>query len=847
MALTALIYALLSKAALRSSTLGALYHKPLQIAGAICWSWAFLGSLALEPNPGSAILLWHYLLLFLALFPLSENRDAGALLRDIAGAVLFALMYLCVWELNPQAPPHWIGLLILGFLLWMIASGIIPAFSRLFPAWAFKPVCWPWLGLFSVLAAFPGQYSRALSVCVYFLALSAYGMLMLRYSRLGVFVWLPGVSFTLAGLTSGALAENLLGIFSQKIIVVQVEMPYTWDTFPIVFAVNILAWANFQLLLVTAGRQKGTILAQKLQLQRQDLAKTFERGALLIFAGCLLLYSGSTVLAFWHPYPMYAMALPPNTVLVGALLIGSFLHGLLSRFSGLRLHGLLVALLLTLAGGDLAYGSGSTLPPMLLAWWCLLLVVAEVLCSLTHRKYRQPIENALAIWIRLSLYAATLSVLVYRFETLSAALSSLLTITLVTVFQSVWMRRASWFYVACAEVFVVLHLWPFLLLDTLYAVALLPWYALQLYLLICLLRWGALYWEGRQTAPNNRLALCRLAFSFWPFLNALAFLELIAHGVGVAYHLRQGLDVVWLFPMWDPAAALAAGMLRIAIGLRDARKAPDSALVYGMVILIAALGCYVRLLFAGVAPVSLWDTSILIVFAYVLFFLQRIFPSRPLLHMAMLMPLAALLTVPMQLQSPEASATLMMTGLLYLWIRRYTQKQLPVYLALLAFNIGLYLWIPGIARQSHLVQIYVIPAALSILILLQLHRRELKPSVMMATRLAASSSIYACATLDVFLVPDLKIFVLALVLSLAGIVLGIALRIRAFLYAGVAFMGLNVFGQLLRFYPDQALGKAIVLMGAGMVVLCAMIWFNLKKMQILQRIDLIRGELESWG
>jgi drug/metabolite transporter superfamily protein YnfA len=98
----------------------------------------------------------------------------------------------------------------------------------------------------------------------------------------------------------------------------------------------------------------------------------------------------------------------------------------------------------------------------------------------------------------------------------------------------------------------------------------------------------------------------------------------------------------------------------------------------------------------------------------------------------------------------------------------------------------------------------------------------------------------------VFLLPDLNVFVLALGLSLAGVVLGIALRIRAFLYAGIAFMLLNVFGQLIRFYPDQALGKAVVLMGAGMMILGAMIWFNLKKMQIMQRFDLIRVELEAW-
>jgi hypothetical protein len=97
------------------------------------------------------------------------------------------------------------------------------------------------------------------------------------------------------------------------------------------------------------------------------------------------------------------------------------------------------------------------------------------------------------------------------------------------------------------------------------------------------------------------------------------------------------------------------------------------------------------------------------------------------------------------------------------------------------------------------------PAALSVLILLQLHHRELKPSVSQSPRLGATATLYASTTLDVFLRPALGIFALALLLSLVGVVLGIALRVRAFLYTGISFLVLNVLGQLLRFYPEQRL------------------------------------------
>jgi hypothetical protein len=49
-------------------------------------------------------------------------------------------------------------------------------------------------------------------------------------------------------------------------------------------------------------------------------------------------------------------------------------------------------------------------------------------------------------------------------------------------------------------------------------------------------------------------------------------------------------------------------------------------------------------------------------------------------------------------------------------------------------------------------------------------------------------------------------------------------------------------------YPERAFGKAVVhWWEEGMAILCTMIRFNLKKMQIMQRIDLSRVEFEAWN
>jgi hypothetical protein len=190
---------------------------------------------------------------------------------------------------------------------------------------------------------------------------------------------------------------------------------------------------------------------------------------------------------------------------------------------------------------------------------------------------------------------------------------------------------------------------------------------------------------------------------------------------------------------------------------------------------------------------------------------------------------------------------LLAIAVLYLISSNALRNPLPVYLGVLALDAGIYLWIPQWSRDSDLWQIYIIPAAVTVLVLLHLHRRELRPRVLHGTRLMAMSVLYASVGLDVFLHSTyLAMFILALVLSLLGVIMGIALRIRAFLYTGVAFLVLNVAGQLVRFYPEQGLGRALILIGLGIVITIGMIGFNIKREAILQRFRLIRADLADW-
>jgi hypothetical protein len=640
---------------------------------------------------------------------------------------------------------------------------------------------------------------------------------MLRYSSEVIFCWLSALAFTAAGIALNVDNEQLL--------------------------INLLLWSNLQLLLVTLWQRKGEKLAERWQWQQTSLAPAFTVTTQVILLSYLLITTIVLFVALIDGVDLQAGALV-EILPIGILLSLSFLHLLWIRFSTFFLHSFIHALFLLVW---MVYFTSLTQlfhPPLLLALWSVVLLGGIRIMPPT--RYQQEIGTALTHWLTVSICLATLALITYSQDTLGELLLSLAMVTGLSATVGWSSTRSTWLVIASIELLLWLHLWPFLLVNVANVDALLPWYALQITLFACLSTWLLTRLsENTDNTEHNELYANGLRYTSW--LTALGLVELGGHGILIQQSVMTGASANWLLPPFDALAALSTGLIISIIGLRHVRDTPNSNWLYGIVMLMGALAFYSRLLWLGAASVTLWDTAAIIGFAYILFFLQGLFPSKPLYNTALFLPVLALFTVPLQLETPETSMTLIVTGLLYVMMRRHNQQKIPLYLALLAFNAGVYLWIPNLAKESQLIQVYVIPAALSVLMLLHLHSRELKSSVLMGSRLAAISSIYACATADVFLHADsqqLSVFILAMVLSVAGILLGIALRTRAFLYAGVSFLLLNILGQLR--LPEQGLNKAIILMVMGTVIISVMIWFNIKRVAILQRISAIQAEMQTW-
>ena len=211
--------------------------------------------------------------------------------------------------------------------------------------------------------------------------------------------------------------------------------------------------------------------------------------------------------------------------------------------------------------------------------------------------------------------------------------------------------------------------------------------------------------------------------------------------------------------------------------------------------------------------------------------------ARPCYYLALGIPGFLLATIPFDNRELTAYCTLA-GGAFYLFVAHRTGSRWPVYVATILFNVAIYIWVPALKETTGLFQLYVFPVAISVLLIAQLHRQELRHSALNSIRYAAAGAILAASTLEVFMTeePSLLRFIVVLALSLLGTAAGIALRVRPFVFLGLAFLTLNVIGQLgLQFQREGGIIRAVILIVVGILVLAAMIFFNIHRERLLKR------------
>jgi hypothetical protein len=375
-----------------------------------------------------------------------------------------------------------------------------------------------------------------------------------------------------------------------------------------------------------------------------------------------------------------------------------------------------------------------------------------------------------------------------------------------------------------------------------------PWLTRHAGLLVALTLVAVVYLEGRWSGAWA-LDVRRVG----AVVGALALAVL---GVVLAQQIPQFDPVTKKTPL-DPiavGAVLVAILVQIILSLRLALR-PDrdplgptpagrTGYVYLAEVLLVLVFVHVRLnvpqVFTGQA-VRYW-TFIVMLLAFVGTGLAELFArrglsvlSRPLLRTGVLLPLIPLLIFwakPPDLifEFADARAPGLVPLLGYL---RNLPQHFDTY-ALLWFLAGLLYGLVALSRRSfgwallgalatnagiwallayHQVpaavhpQAWAIPLALVVLVSEHVNRHRLRPDVASGLRYLGISMIYVASAADLFIAgvgQSLWLPVVLAAVCLAGVVAGVLLRVRAFLYLGIGFLFLDVFSMIWHAAVDRS-------------------------------------------
>jgi len=186
--------------------------------------------------------------------------------------------------------------------------------------------------------------------------------------------------------------------------------------------------------------------------------------------------------------------------------------------------------------------------------------------------------------------------------------------------------------------------------------------------------------------------------------------------------------------------------------------------------------------------------------------------------------------------------TLIGTGVFYSMLASIRRQRRYGYLAVTLFNLALQvslIW-QGLRLSVH-PQLFITPIGLTLVGIAQLNRHEFSPQAIHSLRSFAAVIIYASSTIELYTAGGWAPIILA-ALCLLGILCGMALRIRPFLYLGTAFLLLDIFVQIYRVGQTNSWIWWISGISLGLAILVLFAWFERKREQVLSLLD----SLKEW-
>ncbi|HCF58720.1 MAG TPA: hypothetical protein DFS52_12100, partial [Myxococcales bacterium] len=222
--------------------------------------------------------------------------------------------------------------------------------------------------------------------------------------------------------------------------------------------------------------------------------------------------------------------------------------------------------------------------------------------------------------------------------------------------------------------------------------------------------------------------------------------------------------------------------------------------------------------------------------------------SEPARRFALLMPIAgALLLEP----EPSLSGALLLFGIavqLTALSAVENRGKVSGVLAAVAFNLALaMLWLRSGIGGAHDAQLYVIPAGATLVVLAHLFRQGLGSLWQSRLRAVGVLGIYLSSVYPALTAfGHLSYALWCALLCVVGVAVGIALRVRAYLYLGTAFLVTCVLGNMLRFGLQHHQAGAAFLTALGLLVVGFMIFFSARREELLRKYRKVEALLAEW-
>ncbi|WP_123784082.1 hypothetical protein [Corallococcus macrosporus] len=373
-----------------------------------------------------------------------------------------------------------------------------------------------------------------------------------------------------------------------------------------------------------------------------------------------------------------------------------------------------------------------------------------------------------------------------------------------------------------------------------------------------LMHLGAVYSSGR--GAEFILPYFGAASALLATLVLFVARESLRREVGHSFALVALTEVLLGLPLIGASAdALREGVVSsVALGVlffalvRRAVKSRESASGYLAqgVLALGYLG--VRVLGMGALPGPGDSLAALVggaLFTGLYFFAQREGAGLarlrgPMLSGAYLFPLAGLLSAPWG--EPAHMAALLVGHAAHFAAlgARPDRRGLPSLVSAVAFNAALFMgW--RASGEGELVY-FIIPAGLSLLALLRVFREALAPEIYTQLRALAVTGIYIAAAWRPLMFSDGRSMLLCVLLCVVGVVCGIALRIRSYVYLGTGFLVTCIAANLVRFGMRDHRVAAASLFMLGLLVIGTMVLLSAHRATLMQRYARVRALLATW-